>query len=94
MREVIAANKYRPKTLDEVIGQDSITLYSFHEIKGQYVTSLSIFVGQMGLGKTLSRILANELHAYTIELDASRVNSVDAIRQVMDSANQKPLGYL
>ena len=88
------ANKYRPKSLDEVIGQDSITSILSAKLKDNTLHHCLIFVGQMGLGKTtLSRILANELHAYTIELDASRVNSVDAVRQVMDSANQKPLGY-
>ena len=88
------ANKYRPKTLDEVIGQDSITSILSAKLKDNTLHHCLIFVGQMGLGKTtLSRILANELHAFTIELDASRVNSVDAIRQVMDSSNQKPLGY-
>ena len=88
------ANKYRPKTLNEVIGQESITAILRTKLEDSTLHHCIIFVGQMGLGKTtLSRILANELHAYTIELDASRVNSVDAVRQVMDSANQKPLGY-
>ena len=88
------ANKYRPKILNEVIGQESITAILRTKLEDSTLHHCIIFVGQMGLGKTtLSRILANELHAYTIELDASRVNSVDAIRQVMDSANQKPLGY-
>ena len=88
------ANKYRPKTLNEVIGQDYITSILRTKLEDNVLHHCIIFVGQYGTGKSsYCRILANELNAYTIELDASRVNSVDAIRQVMDSANQKPLGY-
>lgn len=88
------ANKYRPKSLGEVIGQDSTSSILSAKLKDNALHHCLIFVGQNGRGKsTYCRILANELHAYTIELDASRVNSVDAIRQIMDSACQKPLGY-
>jgi len=77
--------KYRPKHLNEVIGQDAIVdrLKSFVE-KGNFPNM--IFAGSAGIGKTTCAIaLANDLYGDEInaafkELNASDARGIDVIR--------------
>jgi len=79
--------KYRPSSLDEVVGQDHIR-------EGLAATMATgkqqafLFEGPSGTGKTtLARICAKELGcAEVIEIDAASHTGVDAMREVADRA--------
>ncbi|ARB06153.1 clamp loader of DNA polymerase [Dinoroseobacter phage vB_DshS-R5C] len=80
--------KYRPTTLEEVVGQDHIK-------KGLAATLAEgkqqafLFEGPSGTGKTtLARICAKDLGlAEVIEIDAATHTGVDAMREVASRAN-------
>lgn len=80
--------KYRPTTLDEVVGQDHI----MEGLKGVLAAGKQqafLFEGPSGTGKTtLARIAAKELNcAEVIEVDAASHTGVDAMRDVASRAN-------
>lgn len=88
-------NKYRPATLDEVLGQEHVT-----SVIGEYLTENSlphsiIFYGPPGTGKTsLARIIAKALNPSkqaTLELDSSEEGSKDQIHHIIQGAYNAPL---
>jgi replication factor C small subunit len=95
----IWVEKYRPKTLDEVVGQDAIIerLQAYANTKN--VPHL-IFAGPAGTGKTTSAIaLAHELFGEETwrqnfnELNASDERGIDIIRgKIKDFARTAPIG--
>lgn len=55
--------KYRPKTFEDVVGQDHITTTLKNEIKNQKIAHAYIFTGSRGTGKTTcSKILAKAVN--------------------------------
>ena len=72
-KNIPLAEKLRPKTLDEVIGQDK-TLASDGQLKSMVKSgqlSSIIFWGPPGVGKTtLARAIANEVSAHYEEISA------------------------
>jgi len=55
----ILANKYRPRKIADLIGQDAVSKVLINSIKSQKLHHAYIFAGQFGCGKTSSaRILA------------------------------------
>lgn len=96
--EVVWAEKYRPKSLNDVIGQEHVVdrLRVFVEEKNM---PHCLFAGRAGIGKTASALaLANDLFVdnwrqYTLELNASDERGIDVIRhKVKDFARTKALG--
>ena len=90
MQRVPLAERMRPKTLDEVIGQDS--LLGENGILRQIVTNKEpvslILWGPPGSGKTtLARIIAQEVEADFIELSAVTSGKKD-IENVIEHAKQ------
>jgi replication factor C small subunit len=92
--------KYRPKTLDDVVGQDDI----IRALKG-FVEKRSmphlLFAGPAGTGKTTTALaLANDLYkseelvaANYLELNASDERGIDTIRtKIKDFAKTAPFG--
>lgn len=89
------ANKYRPKTFDDVVGQNHITLVLKNMLNKGTLRQALIFYGSRGTGKTsMSRILAAELNpeykddvfngvfpAY-LELDAASNGLVEDMRSL------------
>ncbi|MGC8502639.1 DNA polymerase III subunit gamma/tau [Desulfurella sp.] len=60
---LVFARKYRPQTLDEVIGQDIVTQTIKNAIEQNRLYHSILFYGTMGTGKTsLARIIAKSLN--------------------------------
>ena len=59
----VIARKYRPKTFDEIVGQEHVTRTLANAIRSNRVAHAYIFAGVRGVGKTTSaRILAKALN--------------------------------
>ena len=99
---IVSARKYRPKTFDEVAGQEAITSTLVNAITNNQLVQALLFTGPRGVGKTsCARILAkminssidndNQDFAYNIfELDAASNNSVDDIRNLTEQVRIPP----
>lgn len=92
--------KYRPQTLDEVLGQPQITKLLQAAAKRDEFAHAYLLVGQRGTGKTsVARILAHLINQTSynsedfdiIEIDAASHGSVDDARELRDHANLAPL---
>ncbi|MCX6815236.1 MAG: replication factor C small subunit [Candidatus Aenigmarchaeota archaeon] len=97
MLESIWTEKYRPKRLEEVIGQEHVVprIKSFIENKS---LPHCMFTGPAGCGKTtVALCIANEMfkdqwHANFLELNASDERGIDTIRvKVKDFARTLPI---
>ena len=83
-------NKYRPKALDEIKGQDFIV----STLKRSIPHTLLFTSSLGGTGKTSTAcILAKELSAFHIEVDAASNNSVENVRNLIEQCRQRPLGF-
>lgn len=84
------ATKYRPKTFDEVLGQDVVITVLKHQLESQEYPHCYLFAGPSGDGKTtIARIMANEINkgqGTPIEIDGASNNGVDNIRAIIDDA--------
>jgi len=90
--------KYRPKTFDDVVGQDEIVSKVRQFVEMQNMPHL-LFVGPAGVGKTsLSLVVAKTLFGETwrdniLELNASDERGIDVVRnKVKDFARTKAIG--
>ncbi|MBR1939114.1 DNA polymerase III subunit gamma/tau, partial [Candidatus Saccharibacteria bacterium] len=89
--------RYRPKTLDEVIGQPQITDILKKSLQSGKISHAYLFVGPRGCGKTsVARIFAHEINHFPyeledeyldiIEIDAASNTGVDNIRDLREKA--------
>jgi DNA polymerase-3 subunit gamma/tau len=89
------AVKYRPKTLNDVIGQSNTIKILSKAVEKQQYKNAYLFAGNSGNGKTtISRAFANAINgslAGLQELDAASNGNIDQIRAIVDSANQRSL---
>ena len=99
---LISARKYRPKSFEEVIGQEIITSALENAVKNKQLSQTLLFTGPRGVGKTTcARILAKMINEDKIpsgsdysfnifELDAASNNGVDGIRNLTDQIRIPP----
>ncbi len=98
LMEEIWIEKYRPKKLDDVVGQDGIVERLKAYVKTKNVPHL-MFAGPAGTGKTTSAlVLAKELYGNSWkqnfnELNASDERGINVIRgKIKDFARTAPIG--
>lgn len=88
--------KYRPKSLNDVIGQDAVVKSLRDAMKKATRPHAFLFTGPSGTGKTtLSRILAAGLGcspANILEVDAASNSGVDAMREVTSTLRYQGFG--
>lgn len=89
------ANKFRPKSWQEIIGQQAIISILQRQVANKSWGNTYLFAGPFGTGKTTTaRILANEINhgeGQPIEIDGASNNGVDNIRSLIADAQQCPL---
>jgi len=79
------AEKYRPKSLDEIVGQEHIIPH-LKEIVNRKLKVHFLFVGPAGVGKTSTAYaLSNELKIPIVELNASDERGINVIRNKVKS---------
>lgn len=89
------SNKYRPKTFDEVVGQDITIKILKRQIELDKPSNTYIFEGITGSGKTtLARLINKHLNNNDnppIEIDAASNNGVDNVRNIIKEAQERSL---
>ena len=89
------AVKYRPKTFEDVIEQDSIKTILLNQLKTNTFKNAYLFCGPSGDGKTTcARIFANEINkgqGNPIEMDAASNSGVDDVRNITQQAQTQSL---
>ncbi len=94
MSEIALYRKYRPKTFDEVLGQDHIVKVLEGAIAGGNISHAYLFCGTRGTGKTsIARIFAREIgcsESDLYEIDAASNRGIDDIRELRESVKTFP----
>ena len=89
------AVEYRPKTFDEVCGENSIIKILKRQIDLKEFKNSYLFCGPSGCGKTTTaRIFANEINGHVgapIEIDAASNNGVDNVKTLIKSAQERSI---
>ena len=89
------AVKYRPKTFDDVVEQNSVKTILLNQLETNTIQHAYLFVGSAGCGKTTSaRIFANEINkgqGTPIEIDAASHNGVDDVRMIIDDSKTQSI---
>ena len=92
---VSLAVKYRPKTFDQVCSQSSVIKILQRQLDLRKFTNCYLFAGPSGTGKTtVGRIFANEINNHKgepIEIDGASNGTVEAVRAIIDSANERSI---
>ena len=64
---VVSARKYRPRTFDQVVGQQHVARTLENAIENNQLAQAMLFCGPRGVGKTTcARILAREINRRTM----------------------------
>ena len=95
MKELV--RKYRPKTLDEVVGQDAAIALLKGKIANGGLPHAILFAGNAGVGKTtLARIIARKYLGCSPpfslqELNIADLTSIDTVRRIVTEMDQQTL---
>jgi len=94
MNEKTLYLKYRPQTLDEIIGQEDVVKVLKNSIKNDKLSHAYLFTGSRGTGKTTTaRAFAKELGVHKddiLELDAASNNGVEEMKAITESVYTLP----
>lgn len=94
MQELALYRKFRPKTFEEVLGQDHIVEVLDNSIQDEKISHAYLFVGSRGTGKTsVARIFANQVGTTKndlYEIDAASNRGIEDIRALRDGVGTLP----
>jgi DNA polymerase-3 subunit gamma/tau len=94
MHDLALYRKYRPKTFNEVLGQDHIVDVLASSIDTNKISHAYLFVGSRGTGKTsVARIFAEQMGVKEndlYEIDAASNRGIDDIRALRDGVRVLP----
>ncbi|MAZ40838.1 hypothetical protein CL654_01870 [bacterium] len=94
MEQVALYRKYRPQSLNDVLGQDHIVEALKHSLKNKSISHAYLFSGPRGTGKTsIARILARELKTSPedlYEIDGASNRGIDEIRSLKEGVATLP----
>lgn len=93
--------RYRPISLDEVVGQDQVIKPLTSSLKAGKISHAYLFIGPRGCGKTsVARILAHEVNGFKyeieddyvdiIEIDGASNRGIDNIRELREKVMIAP----
>jgi len=89
-------NKYRPKSLESVLGNEDVVAQLKRHIQDDTLPQVIMFFGPPGCGKTtLARILKGALKCEDMnftELNVGNTRGIDTIREVIDSSQYAAFG--
>lgn len=89
------ANKYRPRTFEEVVAQKYVKEILLNQLESGEIKHAYLFCGGAGTGKTTSaRIFAadaNDGQGNPIEIDAASNNGVENVRNIIEDSKFKSL---
>ena len=92
------ATKYRPKSWEDVLGQNIIISILSQQIETGNIKNTYIFSGASGCGKTtVARLFVdkiNEGKGFPLELDAASNSGVDNVREIVKSAQERSINSL
>lgn len=95
MSSVSLAVKYRPKTWDDVVEQDTIKKILNEQIETNQLKRVLLFTGSAGTGKTTNaRIFGREIEpckSNIVEVNCADNTGVEDIRVIIQNAKSKPL---
>jgi len=95
MKQSLAV-KYRPKTFEDVVGQDITSKILKRMVETRNFKNCYLFAGDSGCGKTtLARCLAtaiNQGQGSPEEIDAASHNGVDDVRAIVEAGKQRAIG--
>jgi DNA polymerase-3 subunit gamma/tau len=94
MHDLALYRKYRPKSFNEVLGQDHIVDVLASSIDTNKISHAYLFVGSRGTGKTsVARIFADQMGVKEndlYEIDAASNRGIDDIRALRDGVRVLP----
>ena len=89
------AVKYRPRTFEEVVSQESIIKILTRQLELGEVKNTYLFCGASGCGKTtVARAFANAINrgiGSPIEIDGASNNGVDNVKQIIKSSSERSI---
>lgn len=86
------AERLRPKTLDEVIGNHHIISALKNQFETNTLSQTLMFTGDAGQGKTtFAKIIANYLNAEVVEIDCGADGGIDNMREIVESVSLSSL---
>jgi DNA polymerase-3 subunit gamma/tau len=94
MHDLALYRKYRPKSFDEVLGQDHIVKVLESSVESNKVSHAYLFVGSRGTGKTsVARIFASSIGVSVndlYEIDAASNRGIEDIKELRDGVRVLP----
>jgi DNA polymerase-3 subunit gamma/tau len=86
------AEKMRPSTLDEIIGNTHIVSALKKQFETNTLSQTIMFTGEPGSGKTsFAKIIASHLDAEILEIDCGADGSIDNMREIVESVSLSSL---